>query len=68
MVDAVTWRKWKNHKIIGSENSSIGQSGLKIRQIFQRFDIIGNSIIEEPDYRFKFFTSVIIPGIEIHRV
>ncbi|AJP39384.1 Utp25p [Saccharomyces cerevisiae YJM1078] len=55
--------RWKNHKIIGSENSSIGQSGLKIRQIFQRFDIIGNSIIEEPDYRFKFFTSVIIPGI-----
>lgn len=55
--------RWKNHKVIGSENSSIGQSGLKIRQIFQRFDIIGNSIIEEPDYRFKFFTSVIIPGI-----
>lgn len=55
--------RWKNHKVIESETSSIGQLGLKIRQIFQRFDIIGNSIIEEPDYRFKFFTSVIIPSI-----
>ncbi|EJS43318.1 YIL091C [Saccharomyces arboricola H-6] len=55
--------RWKNHKEIESDSSSIGQLGLKVRQIFQRFDIIGNSIIEEPDYRFKFFTSVIIPSI-----
>lgn len=55
--------RWKNHRAIGPETSSIGQLGLKIRQIFQRFDTIGNSIVEEPDYRFKFFTSVMIPSI-----
>ncbi|CCD23387.1 rRNA-binding ribosome biosynthesis protein UTP25 NDAI_0B03530 [Naumovozyma dairenensis CBS 421] len=55
--------RWKNHKIVAPEVSSIGKLGLKIKQIFQRFDIMGGSIVDEPDYRFKHFTSVIIPSI-----
>lgn len=56
--------RWKNHRMIESEDSAIGKLGLRVRQIFQRFDVMGGSIIDEPDYRFKYFTSVIIPGIE----
>lgn len=55
--------RWKNHRKISPENSSIGQLGLKVRQIFQRFDVIGGYVSEEPNYRFKYFTSVIIPSI-----
>lgn len=55
--------RWKNHRKILPENSSIGKLGLKVRQIFQRFDLAGGSALDEPDYRFKFFTSVIIPSI-----
>lgn len=55
--------RWKNHRIVGPEQSSVGQLGLKIRQIFQRFDILGGGIVDEPDYRFKNFTSVVIPSI-----
>lgn len=55
--------RWKNHKIISSDESSIGSLGLKVRQIFQRFNPMSNSVADEPDYRFKFFTSVIIPNI-----
>ncbi|KAL3233402.1 U3 small nucleolar RNA-associated protein 25 [Nakaseomyces bracarensis] len=55
--------KWKNHKLISSDESSIGSLGLKVRQIFQRFTPMSNSVADEPDYRFKFFTSVIIPNI-----
>lgn len=55
--------RWKNSRLITQELSSIGQLGLKVRQIFQRIDLGGASIMEEPDYRFKYFTSVIIPSI-----
>lgn len=55
--------RWKNHRKVAPEKSSIGQLGLKVRQIFQRFDLAGASGVDEPTYRFKFFTSVIIPSI-----
>lgn len=55
--------RWKNHNIVLPEKSSINQLGLKVRQIFQRFDLVGGSAMDEPDYRFKFFTSVIIASI-----
>lgn len=55
--------RWKNYKKVLPESSSIGQLGLKIRQIFQRFNFVGGSIIDEPDYRFKYFTSVVIQSI-----
>lgn len=55
--------RWKNNRLITQELSSIGQLGLKVRQIFQRIDLGGASIVDEPDYRFKYFTSVIIPSI-----
>lgn len=55
--------RWKNHRKIKPEQSSIGQLGLKVRQIFQRFDLAGGTALDEPDYRFKFFTSVIVPSI-----
>lgn len=55
--------RWKNHKIVSSEDSSVGTVGLKVRQIFQRFNVLGNSVADEPDYRFKFFTSVVISNI-----
>lgn len=55
--------RWKNHHFIEPNQSSIGKLGLKIRQIFQRIDLGATSILEESDFRFKFFTSVIIPSI-----
>ncbi|QLL30409.1 hypothetical protein HG536_0A02260 [Torulaspora globosa] len=55
--------RWKNHRMIEPTGSSIGKLGLKVRQIFQRIDMGSASVIEEPDLRFKFFTSVIIPSI-----
>lgn len=55
--------RWKNHSLIDPGQSSIGKLGLKVRQIFQRIDMGSASVIEEPDFRFKFFTSVIIPSI-----
>ncbi|SCW01949.1 LAFE_0E10814g1_1 [Lachancea fermentati] len=55
--------RWKNHHSLSAEESSIGQLGLRVRQIFQRFDLVGGSAIDEPDYRFKFFTSVMVPNI-----
>lgn len=55
--------RWKNHRVIEPAHSSIGKLGLKVRQIFQRVDMGSASVIEEPDFRFKFFTSVIIPSI-----
>ncbi|CCH59423.1 hypothetical protein TBLA_0B05970 [Henningerozyma blattae CBS 6284] len=55
--------RWKNHKMITPNESSIGQLGLRVKQMFHRFDIIGGSIVDEPDYRFKYFTSVIVQSI-----
>ena len=55
--------RWKNHHFIEPNQSSIGKLGLKVRQIFQRIDLGAASILEESDFRFKFFTSVIIPSI-----
>lgn len=55
--------RWKNHHVVAPADSSIEQLGFNIRQIFQRFDIGGASIVDEPNSRFKYFTSVVIPGI-----
>lgn len=55
--------RWKNHHLIESNESSVGKLGFKIRQIFQRIDLGGASIVDEPDYRFKYFINVIIPSI-----
>lgn len=55
--------RWKNHYLIEPHQSSIGKLGLKVKQVFQRLDLGTASIVEEPDFRFKFFTSVIIPSI-----
>ncbi|SCU90839.1 LAMI_0E03796g1_1 [Lachancea mirantina] len=55
--------RWKNRRTIGAEESAVSQVGLRVRQIFQRFDLVNKSVSEEPDARFKFFTSVIIPNM-----
>ncbi|SCU89753.1 LAFA_0E20604g1_1 [Lachancea sp. 'fantastica'] len=56
--------RWKNHLTVSPEKSSLGQLGMRTRLIFQRFDLAsGNSAIEEPDYRFKFFCSVVVANI-----
>ncbi|EDO18295.1 hypothetical protein Kpol_1039p46 [Vanderwaltozyma polyspora DSM 70294] len=55
--------RWKNNQIISSEDSSIGQLGIKIKQIFQRFDLVGGTVVDESDYRFKYFTSVVMQNI-----
>lgn len=55
--------RWKNHRIIFPENSSLGQLGMRTRLVFQRFDLVGKSVSEEPDSRFKHFCSVIVPNI-----
>lgn len=55
--------RWKNHRVIQLEQSSIGQLGLRVRQIFLRFDMLDGNIVDEPDYRFKNFTSMVIPSI-----
>ena len=56
--------RWKNHHVVTQEASAIARLGLKVRQIFHRFNTASNlSIVDEPDSRFKFFTSVIIPSI-----
>ena len=55
--------RWKNHRRISPEESSVGQLGIRVKQIFQRFNVVGGQVVEEPDYRFKHFTSVMIPSI-----
>lgn len=55
--------RWKNHHGITGEQSSVSKLGFRIRQVFQRIDLGGASVVDEPDYRFRFFTSVIVPGI-----
>ncbi|KAL6948732.1 hypothetical protein ACO0QE_001205 [Hanseniaspora vineae] len=55
--------KFKNLKNINSKSSAIDSIGFRVKQIFQRFDFASNSIQDEPDYRFKYFTSVIIPQL-----
>lgn len=55
--------RWKNHRVIQPEQSGIGQLGLRVRQIFQRFDVLDSNVVDEPEYRFKNFTSVVIPSI-----
>lgn len=55
--------RWKNHRQISPEQCSIAKIGFRIRQIFQRIDFGGASVVDEPDYRFRFFTSVIVPTI-----
>ncbi|AMD20520.1 HDL224Wp [Eremothecium sinecaudum] len=53
----------KNVRKILPEKSAINQLGLKVRQIFQRFDMLDGKALDQPNYRFKFFTSVIVPTI-----
>lgn len=53
----------KNHRIITSEKSALNQLGFKIRQIFQRYTLLGGKASDHPNYRFKFFINVIIPVI-----
>ncbi|CAR25528.1 ZYRO0A02002p [Zygosaccharomyces rouxii] len=55
--------RWKNHHQITGEQSSVSKLGFRVRQIFQRVDLGGASVVDEPDYRFRFFTSVIVPSI-----
>ncbi|SCU88608.1 LADA_0E11122g1_1 [Lachancea dasiensis] len=55
--------RWKNHTLVSPDKSSLGQLGMRTRLIFQRFDLAGNSAIDEPDYRFKYFCSVIVSNI-----
>ncbi|CAB4257048.1 similar to Saccharomyces cerevisiae YIL091C UTP25 Nucleolar protein required for 35S pre-RNA processing and 40S ribosomal subunit biogenesis [Maudiozyma barnettii] len=55
--------RWKNHKRVEPSESSVGQLGIRVKQIFQRFNVLGGHISEEPDYRFRHFCSVIVPSI-----
>ena len=55
--------RWKNHRRIEPVDSSVGQLGIRVKQIFQRFNVMGGQITEEPDYRFRHFCSVIVPSI-----
>ncbi|CCE62792.1 hypothetical protein TPHA_0D01520 [Tetrapisispora phaffii CBS 4417] len=55
--------RWRNKIQLTSEESSLGKLGLKIRQIFQRFDLVGGTLADEPDFRFKFFVSVVMNSI-----
>ncbi|SMN18767.1 similar to Saccharomyces cerevisiae YIL091C UTP25 Nucleolar protein required for 35S pre-RNA processing and 40S ribosomal subunit biogenesis [Maudiozyma saulgeensis] len=55
--------RWKNHKRIEPNESSVAQLGIRVKQIFQRFSVLGGHITEEPDYRFRHFCSVIVPSI-----
>ncbi|KAH3901273.1 related to U3 small nucleolar RNA-associated protein 25 [Saccharomycodes ludwigii] len=63
------WGKFKTYKKIDADECALSHVGFKIRQIFQRFDfnssklIKDNDTIDEPDYRFKYFTNVIIPKL-----
>ncbi|AET38821.1 rRNA-binding ribosome biosynthesis protein UTP25 Ecym_3331 [Eremothecium cymbalariae DBVPG len=56
--------RFKNRRYISPEKSAINQLGLKVRQVFHRFDLFTGSSVDEPDYRFKFFTSVTVPIIQ----
>lgn len=55
--------KWKNHLIVNPTRSAINHTGLPIKQIFQRIDLPLGGIIEEPDYRFKYFTGVTLSNL-----
>ncbi|AQZ10368.1 UTP25 (YIL091C) [Zygosaccharomyces parabailii] len=55
--------RWKNHRQILPQQCSVSRLGIRIRQIFQRIDLGGATVADEPDYRFRFFTSVIVPSI-----
>lgn len=48
----------KYKKVIDSSNCIMNSVGLKIRQVFQRFE--SPSPMADPDFRFKFFTNSII--------
>ncbi|EGW34000.1 uncharacterized protein SPAPADRAFT_134197 [Spathaspora passalidarum NRRL Y-27907] len=53
--------KLKFKPIITQENSIMNSIGLKIKQIFQRFE--SPSPMSDPDSRFKFFTNTILPSL-----
>ncbi|RLV91050.1 U3 small nucleolar RNA-associated protein 25 [Spathaspora sp. JA1] len=53
--------KLKFKPIITQENSIMNSIGLKINQIFQRFE--SPSPMQDPDSRFKFFTNTILPSL-----
>lgn len=53
--------KVKFKPIINSEMSMMNSIGLKIKQIFQRFE--SASPVQDPDARFKFFINTILPSL-----
>lgn len=53
--------KVKFKPIINSENSMMNSIGLKIKQIFQRFD--SQSPLQDPDSRYKYFINAILPSL-----
>lgn len=53
--------KVKFKPIINSEKSMMNSIGLKIKQIFQRFE--SGSPVQDPDARFKFFINTILPSL-----
>lgn len=53
--------KVKFKPIINSENSMMNSIGLKIKQIFQRFD--SQSPLQDPDARYKYFINAILPSL-----
>ncbi|CCH42043.1 hypothetical protein BN7_1582 [Wickerhamomyces ciferrii] len=53
--------KYRFRPIIHTKDCSMSKVGLKIRQIFNRFE--SSSPIDEPDARFNHFKSVIVPSL-----
>lgn len=55
--------KLKFKKLITSENCIMNSVGLKVKQIFQRFESL--SPMEDPDARFKYFTNSVLNSVSI---
>ncbi|KAK6202940.1 digestive organ expansion factor, partial [Scheffersomyces amazonensis] len=53
--------KIKYKSIINSQNCIMNSIGIKIKQIFQRFD--SSNPLEDPDSRFKFFINSVLPSL-----
>jgi U3 small nucleolar RNA-associated protein 25 len=53
--------KYRFRALISNEESAMFKVGLKIRQIFARFE--STSPMQEPDERFNHFKSVIVPSL-----
>lgn len=53
--------KLKMKKIINSDNCIMNSVGLKVKQVFQRFE--SDSPIQDPDARFKFFINSVLNSL-----